>query len=262
MRTSQFCGLMVAIVELAGGGVAGAQAPVAPAPVAPAPVAPAPVAPAAPVAVAPAPVAAVPAAADYTSSVATGFMVQARMQAQSSLLQLGGGPGFLIGYRGPTYSLGVGLGLTRLGLSSQQSGSVSANATLLQILPTALIDVWHSADGRARANLIGGLGYERASATVTQDSQTCVFDTTSGMTICQPRNNKDSVGATLIPIMLGIGGDYFLSRNFALGAEGGFQAAFLTSVDEDSNGRSQSFDTTGDMEFAYGVIRATIVLGD
>jgi hypothetical protein len=189
-------------------------------------------------------------------------MVQARMQAQSSLLNLGGGPGFLIGYRGPTYSLGVGLGLTRLGLSSKQSGSLSANATLLQIVPTAMIDVWHSADGRARANLIGGLGYERASATATTDSQSCFFDTTSGATICQPRSSKDSVGATLIPIMVGIGGDYFLSRNFALGAEAGFQAAFLTSVDEDSNGTSRSFDTTGDMEFAYGVIRATIVLGD
>jgi hypothetical protein len=62
--------------------------------------------------------------------------------------------------------------------------------------------------------------------------------------------------------MLGIGGDYFFSRNFALGAEGGLQAAFLTSVDSQSNSRSESLDTTGDMEFAYGVIRATIVLGD
>jgi hypothetical protein len=62
--------------------------------------------------------------------------------------------------------------------------------------------------------------------------------------------------------MVGVGGDYFLSRNFSIGAEGGLQAAFLTSVDSQSNSSSRSLETTGDMEFGYGVVRATIVLGD
>jgi hypothetical protein len=195
-------------------------------------------------------------------ATASGFMVQARMQAQSGLLSLGGGPGFMVGYHGPSLSLGLGFGLTRLGISTKGS-SGSASVSLFQIVPTVMIDVWHSADGRARANLIGGLGYERASASATSDSQSCFFDSITGMTRCTSSTRTESAGATLIPLMLGVGGDYFFSRNFALGAEAGLQTAFLTSVDSQSgNGSSQNLDTTGDMEFAYGVIRATIVLGD
>ena len=45
---------------------------------------------------------------------ATGLMVQARVQSQSSLLSLAGaGTGFLVGYQGPSYALGLGLGLAR-----------------------------------------------------------------------------------------------------------------------------------------------------
>jgi len=167
-----------------------------------------------------------------------------------------------MGYRGPSFALGVGLGLTRLGISSKDSGSTSASVSLVQIVPTLLIDVWHSADGRARANVVGGIGYERASASTTTDSQSCFFNSTTGTTACTSRSNTTTAGATLVPIMVGIGGDYFLSRNFAIGAEGGLQAAILTGVDSQSNSSSQSLDTTGDMEFAYGVIRAMIVLGE
>jgi hypothetical protein len=188
-------------------------------------------------------------------------MVQARMQAQSSLLSLGGGPGFLVGYYGPSVAVGVGLGLTRLGFSSKDDGS--ASASLVQIVPTLMFNVWHSADGRARASLLGGVGYERASVSTTNDTQNCVFDPATGGTRCTRGSRTETAGATLIPIMVGVGGDYFFSRNFALGAEGGLQAAFLTSVDsESSTGSTQTLDTSGDMEFAYGVIRATIVLGD
>jgi hypothetical protein len=251
MHSSQFLGLMVAFGGMAAGGIAHAQqAPVGGPPVAPLPVAPAPF------------VGPPSTEGDPRGATASGFMVQARMQAQSSLLSLGGGPGFLIGYRGPSFALGVGLGLSRLGVSSKQSGSTSASVSLFQIVPTAMIDVWHSVDGRARANLIGGVGYERGSISATTDSQNCSFNSTTGMTTCTTSSNKSTVGATLIPVMLGVGGDYFFSRNFAIGAEGGFQAAFLTGVDTESNGSSRSVDTTGDMEFAYGVIRATLVLGD
>src|SRR5258706_5760946 len=266
MHSSQFMGLMVVLGGSMATDIARAQqAPVAPAPVAPAQYAPPPVAPAQ---YAPAPVAPVPFAG--TSNVeavgrgatATGFMVQARMQAQSSLLSLGGGPGFLVGSHGPTFSLGIGLGLTRLGISSKDSGSTSASVSLVQIVPTLLVDVWHSADGRARANLVGGVGYERASASTTQDRQSCFFNPNNGTTMCSTSSATNTAGATLVPIMVGAGGDYFLSRNFSIGAEGGLQAAILTSVDSVSNSSSQSYNTTGDMEFAYGVIRATIVLGD
>jgi len=62
--------------------------------------------------------------------------------------------------------------------------------------------------------------------------------------------------------MLGFGGDYFLGRNFALGAELGLQAAFVTGIDAKSGSASQSVDASGNLQLAYGALRATFVLGD
>jgi len=173
---------------------------------------------------------------------ASGLMVQARVQAQSSLLSVAGGPGFLLGYQGPSYAVGLGLGLTRIGVNS---GGQSESLTLIQVAPTAIIDVWHSADGRARANLIGSVGYARASLVVTNSNQ-----------------EDSSASASLVPVMLGFGGDYFLSRNFALGAEFGVQAMFLAGASTNSGSSSKNVDAGGNAQFAYGALRATFVLGD
>ena len=62
--------------------------------------------------------------------------------------------------------------------------------------------------------------------------------------------------------MLGFGGDYYLSRNFALGAEVGLQAAFTTGLDTSENGVSRDIDGSGNLQLAYGALRATFVLGD
>jgi hypothetical protein len=62
--------------------------------------------------------------------------------------------------------------------------------------------------------------------------------------------------------MLGFGGDYFLSRNFALGAEVGLQAAFTTGIDQSSGTTSRSVDASGNLQLAYGALRATFVLGE
>jgi hypothetical protein len=189
---------------------------------------------------------------------ATGLMVQARVQSQSSLLSLGGGPGFLVGYQGPSYSLGMGLGLTRIGV---KAGAESATLTLFQVAPTAIIDVWHSADGRARANLIGSVGYARASLDATATFTDCTSDPLGNET-CTSSRRDGSLSATLIPVTLGFGGDYFLSRNFALGAEFGLQAMFLAGANANSGSDSQSVNVGANAQFAYGALRATFVLGD
>jgi len=189
---------------------------------------------------------------------ATGLMVQARVQAQSSLLSVAGGPGFLLGYQGPSYAVGLGLGLTRVGVSS---GGQSESLTLIQVAPTAIIDVWHSADGRARANVIASVGYARASLSATVASTDCTGNAVGGET-CTNSSQDDSASATLIPVMLGFGGDYFLSRNFALGAELGFQGLFLVGANTNSGSNSSNVDVGGNAQFAYGALRATFVLGD
>jgi len=190
---------------------------------------------------------------------ATGLLVQARVQSQSSLLSLAGaGTGFLVGYQGPSYSLGLGLGLARIGVNAAgDSGSL----TLFQVAPTAIIDVWHSKDGRARANLIASAGVARASLDATTTITDCTGDI-NGNQSCKDTTSDGSASATLIPVMLGFGGDYFLSRNFALGAEFGLQALFLASVKTSSGDTSKSVDAGGNGQFAYGALRATFVLGD
>jgi hypothetical protein len=200
-----------------------------------------------------------PAAAVASDGHASGLMVQGRMQAQGGLISVGGGPSFLLGYQGPTYAVGLGLGLTRVGVSAGNDGSGSV--TLFQVMPTALIDVWHSSDGRARANVIGGIGYGRASATVTSNGQDCIADGLGNET-CTPSTDEATVSAGFVPVMIGFGGDYFLSRNFALGAEVGVQGAFTTGIDSKSNNVTQSLEGSGNLQIAYGALRATFVLGD
>jgi hypothetical protein len=189
-------------------------------------------------------------------------MLQGRLQTQSSLLSLGG-PGFLIGYQGKPFALGLQLGLTRVGLSSTPSGEpeTSASVTLYQIVPTAMFDFWRSADGRARANVLAGVGYGRASVSVTGSTEDCIVDG-SGNQVCTDTREEQKVGAGFIPVMLGVGGDYFLSRNFALGLEGGFQGLFVTGIDREADGTNTDISASANMQLAYGAIRATLVLGD
>jgi len=190
---------------------------------------------------------------------ASGLMVQGRMQTQGGLLSLGGGPGFLLGYQGPSFAVGLGLSLNRIGASA--GADASASVVLFQIMPTALIDVWHSADGRARANLIGGIGYGHASLNVTATTQSCVLDS-AGNQNCTNRPQDQTAGVGFVPVMLGFGGDYFLARNFALGAEIGLQAAFTTGLQTSSASGSTSPTGSGNLQLAYGALRATFVLGD
>jgi hypothetical protein len=185
-------------------------------------------------------------------------MVQARVQTQSSLLSLGTGSGFVFGYQGPAYSLGVGFGFTRVGLNA--SGD-SVSATLLQIAPTLTVDVWHSADGRAHANLVGSVGYARASLSATSRAQSCIGDSL-GNDSCTSSNIDGNASVSIIPVMVGFGGDYYLSRNFALGAEFGLEALFLAGINTSSGSSTSSVDAGGNAQFAYGALRATFVLGD
>lgn len=194
--------------------------------------------------------AATPEATPPPSEVASGLMIQARMQTQANPLSMGSGSSFLVGYRGPSYAVGLGLGMLRLGANFDGD---KTSASLVFAMPTAIVDVWKSADGRARANVIGGLGY--GQGTVRSEYESCDFEDS-----CETVENKQK--ASLIPLMLGLGGDYFLSRNFALGAEAGFQGAFVFGIKSVNDGDSTDIDGGGNLQLAYGVVRATFVIGN
>lgn len=196
---------------------------------------------------------------------ASGFMIQARMQAQTSLASLaglGGGSGFLLGYDGSPVSFGVGVGLTRLGIDDDEGGESSVSLTMFQVMPTVMFDVWRSRDRRARANVVMGAGYGRASVSSTSEVENCTFDPISGAETCTTQESESSTGATLIPVLVGLGGDYFLSRHFALGVEAGLQAAFITGISVEEGDESTDLDASGNTQLTYGLLRATMVLGN
>ena len=193
------------------------------------------------------------------SAPASGLMIQARMQTQANLLSMGSGSSFLLGYRGPSYAVGLGLGVTRIGGSIDDD---KASATLFHVMPTAMIDVWQSADGRARANLIGGVGYGRATLSAETSYEDCIYDPTAGADTCSTSTEKATASASLVPLLLGFGGDYFLSRNFALGAEGGLQGAFVFGLKSKYEGETTDQDGGANTQLVYGVVRATFVLGN
>jgi hypothetical protein len=175
--------------------------------------------------------------------VASGFVIQPRIETQSSLLgSVLGSPGFLVGYRGGSLTVGIGGSFTRTAVSVDATATTTATEvalTTFQVMPSLAYDVWHSVDGRARFNLMGAVGYGHASVSTT--SGTSTSDATIGF----------------VPFRLGVGADYFLSRNFALGGEAGFQSKILTSADV--GGQSQNISVSDSA--GYGAIRLTFVIG-
>lgn len=187
----------------------------------------------------------------------TGFLLQARMQTQQGLLSIAGtAPGFLLGYQYHGAAIGVGLGYSRLGLSMGNDVG-SASATLFEVTPTLIVDVWRSHDQRTRANLVGSVGYGKASVTVTVTNQNCTFDAL-GNSICTSTTSDTTSKATLIPVQIGFGGDHYLSRHFAIGAEAGVQLLFLSGLE--SGG--QSVNASASTQALYGLLRLSLLLGE
>jgi hypothetical protein len=180
------------------------------------------------------------------------------MQTQLSLLSaVTSASGFLVGYQFNGFALGAGLGLTRASYSADHTNtqeSASIDGTIFQISPTAIIDVWHSADNQTRANAVVSVGLGKGW--YTYNSETC-NTSTAKVRVCTP-NQEQSASAILVPFQLGFGGDHFLNRHFALGVEAGFQYTLATSVKMNSQDLSMSLS----MQAFYGLARFTMLIGE
>lgn len=184
---------------------------------------------------------------------ATGFALSARL-AQSSLQELaasaGGAPEFTIGHRGDRFSLGLGVGFSNLRVTDRDEfgGNVSESkttATLFQVGPDVLIQVWESPNQRTQGNLALGASIGRLSAK-DEDSFTG-----SGTT-------ESTAKGTLYGVRAGLGGDHFIDDNFAIGVEGGFKATFASDIEEEGvSGQTIGVAAGG----AYAALRLTVVLG-
>jgi hypothetical protein len=195
-----------------------------------------------------------PAPPEAPKAVADGFVIQSRMETGLSLTGAAlATPGFIIGGRTGSLTLGVGLGLSKGAVDVKETTGnnptdTKYDLTAFQIVPTLLYDLWQSSDGKTRFNLLGAIGYARGAVS----SQ--VSDNTS--------TRKDEYSASLIPIRLGLGGDHFLHPNFGIGAEFGIQSLILAGVSNSSSEPTQPLpDISFNYNAAYGAMRMTLVVG-
>ena len=234
--------LLVVSIVVAVPSLALAQEPPPPPP----PPAPAPVAPPAPVVATPAaPVPVAPPSLEPADGPPDGWQLQARLPTAlgaDSLLT----PGFSIGHRSKNVVWAVELGLTGGKFSEDQGmgASTSESVLLFQVVPMFYDDLWVSADGRARFNIVAGIGYGRGSITT---------DNNDGM----GTTSEQTAYVSYLPILGGFGGDYYLSRNFALGVEFGAFVPVLLSV----NSGGMDANVSGALESLRGMIRFTFVTG-
>jgi hypothetical protein len=180
------------------------------------------------------------------------FALQARLPMQINPAALvSGAPQFLAGVHFGALTIGGGLGVTFFDIETSPEDSVSA--FVLQVMPMAIVDLWTSADGTARLNVLGGVGLARAS--ISQEETSTEIDPVTGMPVTTTQSNDS--GAWLLPLQLAVGGDYFLSRHFGLGVEAGVQSAILLSAESDDEELQIGFGGHA----IYGAIRATVLIG-
>ncbi len=163
---------------------------------------------------------------------ATGFAfwVRAPGGALQDLFSSGAGaPQFAVGYRGRRFGLGFGAGLTMLNQSDEDSftGGTSKgelSLTMFQVGPSAWLDIWQSEDGRTAGSIVTTVSIGRLSASDKDE-----FTPTGG----QPQINEVKSTGTLLGVRLGLGGNHFLHRHFALGMEAGLQLLTAFGIEEE-----------------------------
>jgi hypothetical protein len=186
----------------------------------------------------------------------TGFQLQARMSTQLGLASLIT-PGFSMGYRTGKVVISAELGVTagQASFLDPVNGDDSISGSLIHVMPAISYDFWQSSDGRARLNFIGGIGF--GVGKVTEESS---FDDDGDPATPLITSTFES-SATFLPTLAGIGGDYYLHRNFAVGVEAGAQLPILLSSQSENDGVVEEIDLNAGAESLHGMIRFTFVAG-
>jgi hypothetical protein len=181
---------------------------------------------------------------------AKGFQIQGRMSTNvglSSILS----PGFSLGYRAGKVVIAAELGMTA---GKVKEGAIDVQAgNFITFTPMVAYDIWQSYDGRARLNIIAGagIGQGRVNETFQVDND--------GDGIPETTEESSQV-ATIVPVIAGIGGDYYLHKNFALGVEASVNAPILVSVKDDGVDLADDFNAS--TQAIHGLLRITFVTGN
>ncbi len=181
------------------------------------------------------------------------FWVQTPGPTLQELISSGtAAPRFAIGFNRERLRYGIGLGVVRVKATEHNTfgpGSSSddeTSATLFQIGPTFIFDVWRSPDLRTHGNITAGLSIGRLSATDRSE-----FTDPTGTTVTETKTS-----GTLVGFHGALGGDYFLHPHFALGAEAGVQGTFGMDIEE-QGAAGQRFGVSA--AGTYAAVRVTVV---
>jgi len=193
-----------------------------------------------------------------TSRPAQGLALQVQVSS-AGLSSISGfaSTGVLLGYRLENMTIGAQLGFTNLHFVDGDSVMTDADdddmsATIFALIPTIAYDVWKSADGMARFNIVGAIGIGRATL-----AETSRVETTPGVFA----ESTQDLSAWILPLRIGAGGDWYFHPSFSLGLEAGFQGLFAFGLEADDGTTSVESDDAADAIGIYGALRATFILG-
>jgi hypothetical protein len=167
---------------------------------------------------------------------ARGFQIQGRM---STTIGIGSliNPGFSMGYRRGNWVFGGQLGVIA---GKLEDNGDTDQFSLVTIMPMVYYGIWSSEDRRARMDVVGGIGV--GGGQIKSES--------GGVTSKQ--------NASFVPFLLGLGGDYYLHKNFALGVEIAIELPVLGKIED--NGMDTG--VKGSTQSIHGMLRFTFVTGD
>lgn len=180
------------------------------------------------------------------SATARGLLLQLRFPSLSALTGVSARPGLaglgaltpgvdvIVGYRAARFSLGLEAGMIVTGWNADGTAVSS-----LQFAPSAFLVVWQSVDGANEMDVAASLRIGWNTITVAAGSATNLF---AGPNV-------------------GVGGNHFFSRNFAVGAEAGVDAIFTWGTGSGPTLPGLGSSTPAYGLSIYGLLRATVVVG-
>jgi len=163
-------------------------------------------------------------------------MLQGRLSTQFGIGSIIS-PGFAIGYRRGNFVIGGQLGVVA---GKLEDNGTTDSFSLVTIMPMVYYGIWSSDDGRARMDVVGGIG--AGKGTLRSESGGTTTEET----------------ASFVPLLLGIGGDYYLHKNFALGVEVGAELPVLGKIENDG----MDSGVKGATQAIHGLLRFTFVAGE
>lgn len=189
----------------------------------------------------------------------TGFQLETQLQGGMLTQEFTPSTSFMAGYRMDRLTLGLGVNYYMV-KTEFGGGSEENTFTGIHVAPVLRYDLLSVDNGRSRLHILGSVGYGSLNTETSFESESASGTTvdgngTDGSTTTTTSSQSAETTTNYVPIKVGLGGEHFLTENFAIGAEAGLKFGILTKVE--SNGEEADFNAT--LGTSYGMVKATFV---